>query len=297
MSLVFCLKKEDGGFFCQLWRLTSNLLYARQNNLQFFIDDSQWMFKHTLGWRDYFISLHVLSEHTEIPLPIHQECIVDDSRLHQYTLQEYMSVCKEIYVLNDALRQQYERQKNKLSDKYYSIMIRRGDKMYGESIYLDTKRYVDELFKCGQMLDIFVQTDDYTAYEEVSQYCKTHYPHSNVLTTCPSSKRGAFVFNYQPSVGSSTSELNNSYLLQLTSISQKSIKSYSSDEMKDHVEEMLIGLQVCMNSEYLCTDFQSNVTRYLVCCHKYPEHVIAIDSILLPYHNKIKCPVYGFSIN
>ena len=295
MSLIFRLQKHDGGFFSQLWKVTFNLLYARKNNLQFFIDDSQWMFKHTLGWRDYFTSLHVLSEQTEIPLPIHPECSIDDSKLHQYTLQEYIAMCKEIYVLHDMLQEQYEQKKNKLSDTYYSIMIRRGDKMYGESMYLDTKRYVDELFKNAQMQDIFVQTDDYTAYEEVLQYCRIHCPHINVLTTCPSTKRGAFVFNYQPSVGSNVSELNHTYLLQLTNISQKSINSYSSDEMKDHVEEMLVGLQVCMNSEYLCTDFQSNVTRYLVCCHKYPEHVIAIDSSLPPYDRTLKCPAFGFT--
>lgn len=294
MSIVFHLS-SNGGFFSQLWRLTSNLLYARQNNLQFFIDDSQWMFKHTLGWRDYFTSLHVLSEQTEIPLPIHPECSADDSRLHQYTLQEHMTVCKEIYVLHDTLQEQYKQQKNKLSDKYYSIMIRRGDKMYGESMYVDTKRYVDELFKNAQVQDIFVQTDDYTAFQEVYHYCKAQYPQSNVLTTCPSTKRGAFVFNYQPSVGSNVSELNHSYLLQLTNISQKSVNSYSSNEMRDHVEEMLVGLQICMNSEYLCTDFQSNVTRYLVCCHKYPEHVIAIDSILPSYYSVIKSPAVGFN--
>ena len=293
MSLIFHLQ-QHGGFFCQLWKLTSNLLYARQQNLQFFIDDSQWLFTNTLGWRDYFASLQLVSEQSSIPLPIHPECALEDMRLHQFTLHDYFVVCKEIYVLNDKLTQRYERQRTLLSDHYHSIMIRRGDKMYGESLYISTNQYINALFEKAPLLDLFVQTDDYTAFEEVYQYCKTTYPHITVHTTCPSTKRGAFVFNYQPSVGSTISELNHNYLLQLTTISQKSVNSYSSEEMKEHVEEMLVGLQLCMNSEYLSTDFQSNVTRYLLCCHKNPEHVLGIESLLLPYTIKLKCPAYGF---
>lgn len=295
MSLVFRLRQNDGGFFCQLWKLTSNMLYAKKNNFNFFIDDSSWMFTHTLGWRDYFTSLQLVREQ-EMLHPIHAECGVDDNRLHQFTLDEYMNTCKEIYKLNDNMEILYKKQRDTLPALYHAIMIRRGDKMYGESSYIETNKYIDTLLNKGHY-DIFVQTDDYTAFEEVYQYCKVKYPHINVTTTCPSTKRGAFVFNYQPSVGCSTSELNNSYLLNLTSTHQKSVNSYSPDEMREHVEEMLVGLQLCMNSEYLCTDFQSNVTRYLLCCHKYPEHVLPIDSSLPSSQCTLKCPALGFITN
>jgi hypothetical protein len=296
MSLIFRLKENDGGFFCQLWKLASNILYAKKNYLKLFVDDSTWMFAHTLGWRDYFTSLQLVREQETLPQPIHGECGVDDDRLHQFELDEYMNICKEIYKLNDNMEVLYKKQRDQLPALYHAIMIRRGDKMYGESLYIETHKYIDTLLDKAHR-DIFVQTDDYTAYEEVYQYCKTHYPHINVTTTCPLTKRGAFVFNYQPNVGCSTSELNNSYLLQLSNISQKSVNSYSRDEMREHVEEMLVGLQICMNSEYLCIDFQSNVTRYLFCCHKYPDHVLPIHSALPPSHRTLKCPAHGFITN
>jgi hypothetical protein len=170
-------------------------------------------------------------------------------------------------------------------------MIRRGDKMYWESTYIITKQYLDVLSQKGLSTTLFVQTDDYTAYEEV---CNNTDASINVITTCPVTKRGAFVYQYQPSNGSSTSELNHSYLLQLSTIEQKCVNMYSPYEMKEHVEEMLVGLQLCMDSRYLSTDFQSNVTRFLVCCHHYPQYVFAINSTLPPYDVKLKCPAHGF---
>jgi hypothetical protein len=294
MSLVFQIRdREGGGFFCSLWKLTSNMLYAKKNNLKFFIDDKSWMFAHTLGWRDYFTSLQLVSEHETIPQPIHDECRVNDSRLYQFVLDEYLTTCKEIYKLNNNMELLYKKQRDMLPAIYHAIMIRRGDKMVEESMYIETHKYIETLLDKGHY-DIFVQTDDYTAFEEVYDYCKIHYPHINVKTTCPSTKRGAFMFTYRPSAGSHVSERNNSYLLQLSNISQKSVDSYSPDEMREHVEEMLVGLQICMNSEYLCTDFQSNVTRYLFCCHKYPDHVLLIDSSLPPSDSVLLCPAIGF---
>lgn len=61
MSVVFRLPKYDGGFFCQMWKLLSKYLVAKQFNLPFYIDDSEWMFKHTNGWRDYFTTLNIIN--------------------------------------------------------------------------------------------------------------------------------------------------------------------------------------------------------------------------------------------
>ena len=102
------------------------------------------------------------------------------------------------------------------------------------------------------------------------------------------------MFSYNPGVGSSISD-NNTYLNNLLTITQKSVQSYSSVEMKEHVEEMIIGLELCMNSEYLSTDFQSNVTRFLLCTHKNPENVFYVGSIPTPPLNKcMVCPAKGF---
>ena len=295
MSLIFHLRKNDGGFFCQIWKLVSNYLYAKKHNLKFYIDDSQWMFKHTLGWKDYFASLDILSEQTVISQPVYNELDDENIHLHQFTLNDYISIFKEVFILNDSVRTLYDKYRTQLFSNYNSIMIRRGDKMYGEANYIETKEYVKKLIEKSK-LDIFVQTDDYRAYEEVYEYIKSQNLNINVKTSCPNNKRGAFVFNYQPDIGSSLSDLNNNYLLNLAAnVQQKTVNSYSSNEMKEHVEEMLIGLQICMHSNYLVTDLQSNVTRFLLCTHLNPINVLSVGNIQVPLFNiALECPAKGF---
>ena len=65
--------------------------------------------------------------------------------------------------------------------------------------------------------------------------------------------------------------------------------------MKEHVEEMLIGLKICMESQYLVTDFQSNVTRFLLCTHSNPINVLSVGDIECPLFDiPLKCPAKGF---
>lgn len=294
MSLIFYLQENSGGFFCQILKLASNYLYARHNSLHFFVDDSKWLYKHTLGWRDYFTSLNLVRDNKIIPQPIHPEIDVEDYRLHQFTLNEYTEILKEIFHFNEGLQTIYLKERNKLPKNYNSIMIRRGDKMYGEAFYINTDEYIKKLIDIDES-DIFVQTDDYTSYEEVCSYLVLVNKSINVHTTCPPNKRGAFVFNYKPDIGSNLSDLNNKYLLNLITTQQKPVNTYSSTEMKYHVEEMLLGLKICIESKYLSTDFQSNVTRFLLCTHNNQSNVLSVGNISRPLNDiKIQCIAKGF---
>lgn len=293
MSLIFMLQKNSGGFFCQMWKLASNYLYAKKNNLDFLIDDSEWMFKHTLGWKDYFSSLRLLTEEPNIKYPLYRELDVEDAMLHQFTLNQYKDAFREIYILNATLKERYVKHQITfpLVDSYCSIMIRRGDKMYGESQYVETNKYVEKILE-KKPQKIYVQTDDYNSYEEVCRIVKTHSTNIQLFTTCPINKFGAFVFNYSPHMGSKVSELNNSYLLNLANNVQKSVNEYSPEEMREHVEEMLVGMEFCIQSECLATDLQSNVTRFLYCNSK---SVIYVGNVEGPNFNTILvCPAKGF---
>jgi len=280
MSLVFQLQQKSGGFFYHILKMASNYLYAKRNNLSFFVEDSTWLFQHSRGWRDYFTSLQVIREKIP-PLPIHPELHVDDERLHHFTLQEYTDILEEIFQLQEGVQDRYEEERKKLPKEYNSIVIRRGDKMYGEAFYISTKEYVNKLLEKSE-LPIFVQTDDYTAYEEVCQYIQSLNKNIPVVTTCPEDKRGAFVFNYEPSIGSVVSEQNNTYLKKLATRHQKSVNQYSPTEMKEHVQEVLVGFKLCMESCYAVTDFQSNCTRFLVCSHNNPSNVLSVGPIAYP---------------
>jgi len=57
--------------------------------------------------------------------------------------------------------------------------------------------------------------------------------------------------------------------------------------MKRHMEEMIVGLEICLCSRYLSTDFQSNITRMLYTRHNNPDNVLIADDSLVPLFEKI----------
>jgi hypothetical protein len=290
MSLILSLPKNDGGFFCQVWKLVSHYLLAKQYNLDFYIDDTEWMFKNRTGWHDYFTTLTPFYKNTNMKAPFHT--VVNEQFLDQFTLNQYKNAFTEIFKFTDSITERLENTMKKLSlDLYDAIMIRRGDKMYGESHYISTEKYVKKLLE-KDTKKIFVQTDDYNAYLEVCDLVKDK--NIEVFTTCPEDKLGCFVFNYSPEVGSTLTKDNDNYLKNLTKIpKKKSVNMYNSYEMKEHVEEMLIGLEICLKSRYLATDYQSNVTRYLVVNHN--NHInVETDISELNYNLPMRCPTYGF---
>jgi hypothetical protein len=294
MSLIVNLPKNDGGFFCQIWKLMSRYIFSKKYNLKLYINDSNWMFNHKNGWIDYFEKnfLEIINESTLLEQPVYLD--VDERMLDQFSLNEYKEAFNEIFILNDSLKQKVIKTLNDFNlNEYDSIMIRRGDKMYGESHYISTEMYVQKLLE-KDTKKIFVQTDDYNAYLEVCDLVKNK--NIEVFTTCPKDKLGCFVFNYSPEVGSTLTKENDSYLKNLTKMpKKKSVNIYTSDEMREHVEEMLVGLEICLRSRYLATDYQSNVTRYLVVNHS--NFINVENNKNLDFNIPMRCPTYGFIVS
>ena len=57
--------------------------------------------------------------------------------------------------------------------------------------------------------------------------------------------------------------------------------------MKIHMEEIIIGLEICLLSKFLCLDLQSNITRMLFTRHFNKNNVLVCDNSLIPEDNKI----------
>ena len=290
MSLIFKLPYNDGGFFCQVWKLVSHYLVSKQYNLEFYIDDTEWMFKNRIGWHDYFKSLIPFYKGGTMDGPVHT--IIEERFLDQFTLEEYRNAFKEIFQFTDVIQEKLQNTMKELSlsnKEYDAIMIRRGDKMYGESDYISTDTYVNKLLEKDTKL-IFVQTDDYGAYEEVCELVKD----KNIK---PFGDTSLLEFNYAPEVGSTRTEENNEYLKKIsTKARAKSVNQYNAYEMREHVEEMLIGLEICLNSRNLVIDYQSNVTRYLVVNHKNNTINIGNEETV-SFDVPMRCPRYGFIKN
>jgi hypothetical protein len=296
MVVIFKLKKRDGGFFCQVWHMIATYLVSKKQGMMFLLDDTEWMFKHSLGWADYFVSLDSIQKYiNHHPIPY---SFVHDMYLHEFTLNDFANAYREVWKFTPEINQRIFDTMQRLGlkeNEYDSIMIRRGDKMYGESTYIPTKTYVDLLLQKGLKKKVFVQTDDYNAFLEVRQELQQY--DVEVVTTCPEEKIGCFVFEYKPEMGSKVSDLNDKYLQNIATQPKKTaVCDYSPAEMKEHVEEMLVGLEVCKLGSYLATDFQSNVTRFLYVSHPHPENVISIDkrNETISWNSRMKCPAHGF---
>jgi len=287
MSVIFNLKRDSGGFFSQFWQLVERYLYAKTQNTKFYINDDNWLFKHTLGWYDYFSTLETTINNS----------LENEYKFQNFSLNEYRNVCKEIFVFNSVLNDRLNHTMEKfglIEGEYDTIMIRRGDKMFEESDYIKTDEYVLKLLEKEPKI-IFVQTDDYNAYKEVCDIVNLIGLKCKVITTCPDTKYGSFTFNwYRPQVSDKKPIENYLYLANILSESKRSVNEYNSHEMKEHVEEMLVGLTICSKGRYLVTDFQSNVSRYLPIVHSDISKVIPVRDNMPDFNIPTKCPCNGF---
>lgn len=299
MSLIYKLNRM-GGFCYQLSKTAGHILLAKKFNLEFYLDDSEWEFTNDKGWRDYFKSLQIYTEDTILKEPIYRISLTDDGNKsfpsfidpsNYFTLNTYRDIFDEFIILKDSLQDKLRETINELSLKpgeYDCIMIRRGDKMFFESKYIPTEKYIDILIEKNTST-IFVQTDDYRAYEEACKYIKDKYPDKNikVITLCLKWKTGTVCYkqSYDEIYQRINQTENKEYVFKMLDNPVKPCDEFTSNEMKEHVEEMLIGFEICTKSRYMVIDFQSNVTRYLFIRNHNKENVISID------HPQVKCDV------
>jgi hypothetical protein len=75
----------------------------------------------------------------------------------------------------------------------------------------------------------------------------------------------------------------------------KSVEEMNSEEIYKHSMDMIIGIDILINSNVCITDYQSNVSRFIKLSHKRPENVY---NIMDPIHDidyfKTAFPGHGF---
>tara|TARA_B100001540_G_C15812121_1_gene645107 strand:+ start:2957 stop:3886 length:930 start_codon:yes stop_codon:yes gene_type:complete len=306
MSFIFKLPCRSGGYCNQLWHLIGYYLYSKKNNLEFILDDLVWPWKNNKGWDDYFNSnFKLLRNVSSLKTPVFKNPNWENTgysrpEINVFTLSEYKNMFKNIMILNESL-------KNKLNDimvkfnlepkKFDSIMIRRGSKMFRESDYIKTEVYLNKLIEKNTK-KIFLQTDDYNCYEELKELIKEKKLNIEVITICPESKRGG-VTAYKNELNMIKNSLhkakNKEYIKTFVQNFKKAEDQYNPEEMKIHMEEMIIGLEICLLSKHLSLDLQSNVTRMLFTRYYDKNNVLVCDNSLIPEDNKIlKNPAHEF---
>ena len=290
MSLIFNLPSNDGGYCNQLWHLAGYYLVAEKRKLSFILNDSDWIWKNKNGWDDYFNSLTKKRECKSIKEPIRVETNRSTHDSNQFTLSDYRRAFGKIMILNDSLKSQLNNIMNKFNLKpnnFDAIMIRRGSKLFSESYYIPTEKYLDVLV-ARNTKQIFLQTDDYNCYEEMKQIIKRRNLDVKLYTICPEYKRGGQTAYYRElkHIEKNVNRSRNIGYIKEFLKNKKSEQEYTPEELKIHMEEMIVGLEICLLSRCLSTDFQSNTTRMLYTRHNNPNNVFTTGREMKPVFNR-----------
>ena len=57
--MIYSIMKKSAGFYSQLFKAMNHYLFCKQNNLNFNLDTTDWLFKYEYGWIDYFENINI----------------------------------------------------------------------------------------------------------------------------------------------------------------------------------------------------------------------------------------------
>lgn len=254
--IIFTLD-DSNGFFCLFFLMSNAYIASKKLGHQFYIRSSQWKYKHTEGWHDYFISLEECPLFPIILNPIYANCSLDRFYQPDHSLQEYAIAIHELFKLKSDLVSRVNALVSSMPSDYIGVFVRRGDKLINEAKYIP----FSDILNCiphSETSTFFIQSDDYSVIEEA----KVLLPKARIISTVSQNKRGSF---------------------HITERSRKQIR--------EETEEMLVGLSVCLRSSSCWTDDTSNVGRFLKLSnprvHIYPkDYDVDLSTIV--------CPSWGF---
>jgi hypothetical protein len=254
--IIFILD-DSNGFFCLFFLMCNAYIASKKLGHRFYLKSSQWKYKHTEGWHDYFTTLEKPPLFPIILNPIYANCSLDRFYKPDHSLQEYAIAIHELFRLKPNLVSRVNALVSSMSSDYIAVFVRRGDKLIQEAKYIP----FSDILKCiphSETSTFFIQTDDYRVIEEA----KSLLPKASIFSTVSQNKLGSF----------------------------HTIKR-SRQQICEETEEMLVGLSVCLRSFSCWTDDTSNVGRFLKLSnprvHIYPkDYDVDLSTIV--------CPSWGF---
>lgn len=279
MALCIRLRDASGfGFFSETFRIAHAALVAEFHNLPLVIDSSKWLFKIQNGWRDWFSSYAEVTPGQEIL--DYDTLLSQDSEMQGFQVKDYREILPKIFQYTQELLEEVNATQKALSlhEEFCGMFIRLGDKLVRESVKLPIDIYAKKVLeKFPECKTVFLQTDDIRVVSELQNWFITNGYPIRVVSTCPKDKFGAFVFWFQPELGTEIAsradpsrphQPNEDYFESYSQLpSQKTVCSYTPEEMEAHVKEMLIGLELCRRAKGVVLDYTSNTSRYIALSH------------------------------
>jgi len=324
--MIVSVLDKVAGFYSILFFTINHYMACKKNKGSFKIDSSEWLFKSVNGWTDYFRSIDFMGDadseeyiltDDEARLieisPIKRElkdgiitvrtghnALIDNFNMHEYK----RTIHNDFYLYNDAVQKEIDDTKERLGllpGEYDTIFIRRGDKLFCESQYYDTEKYVALLLqKHPECTTIFLQTDDYNCFLDIEKYIHDNDLSIKVITLCDPKSTGVVVFERDFNVDVHNCKIggNQSNIQYVEKIAEnlhqtKPVNKMNSEEIYRHTVDMLVGVDICLYSKYCILDNQSNVARFISIAHN--DHTKLFD-VRYPDENIVMgwtmCPAY-----
>jgi hypothetical protein len=289
----------DVGFYSMFFFTLNHYIYSKKNNNNFQINSNEWLFKSNEGWNDYFISIPNYINSFE-----NNKIYQHGNILENFTILDYKNSIKDIYIYNKQTDDEINKIKTKfnlINNNYDSIFIRRGDKLTVESKYYKSEDYIELLLKINpESKIIFLQTDDYNSYLELKQYINSKNLNINLITLCPENSYGVIINdNEKNKLINNKSKFSNNESYIKDNIDKfkdtKPVSQMNSEEKYKHTIDLIVGVDILINSNICICDFQSNVSRFVKLAHNNSDNVY---DIIDPYtkidYSKKICPSYSF---
>lgn len=255
---------RSAGFFSQFFFTINHYMYCKKHRINFTLDSSDWTFSYKNGWTDYFKSFDL-----DFGNATTNERYGHGTVLENVSYKEYGEVLKEVYQYNDFIQSKIDEKMKELkliNGEYDSIFIRRGDKLLCESRFIETEEYIKKMLeKSPDCKTIFLQTDDYQSYLDITQYIETHGLDINVLTLCPPNLFGFTMSGIEFYKNPSDFKENQPYIDKIRdmNVQNKIIFDLDKEEMLDHMITFLLGVDIVLQSNICITDYSSNVARFI----------------------------------
>ena len=301
--MIISVLDKIAGFYSVLFFTINHYIYCKKNNKTFKLDSSEWLFNSVDGWTDYFKSIDFTGDSEQDS--VEPQIIGHNALLGNYNMHEYQhTIHQDFYLYNDAVKKEIADTKERLgliAGEYDTIFIRRGDKLFCESQFYPTEKYVELLLKKNpECTTIFLQTDDYNCFLDIQKYLADQGLSIRVITLCDPKSTGVVVFErdfnvdvYNCKIGGNQSNIQYVEKIADNLHQTKPVNKMNAEEIYRHTVNMLVGVDICLYSKYCILDNQSNVARFISVAHN--DHTKLFD-IRYPNENIVMgwtmCPAY-----
>lgn len=289
---------RSAGFFSQFFFTINHYLYCKKHRINFTLDSSDWTFGIQHGWTDYFKSFDLVFENGTT----FGGCYGHGKVLEDVPFYDYANILREVYQYNDFIQSKIKEKMEQLqltAGTYDSIFVRRGDKLLGESIIIETEEYIKGVLeKNPECKTIFIQTDDYHCVLDIQAYLQGR--DIRVVTLCDKNLFG-FTMNGTEFFERESGFIENQpYIDKIRAMNKqnKPIFDLNKEEMLEHMVTFLVGLDIVLQSNLCMTDYSSNVARFIKLWKR--EGVFTVFKGSSPYHEAgkemdfelVRCPSY-----